>query len=312
MMQMQPPNFYFFSGKGGVGKTTLAAAKAVGLARQGYRVLVASTDPAHSLSDVFDTSIGHEGARIEQNLYALEVDSSERWVESVSASAKGVQKNRKPSRLEQKLTDAMQMLGNAPGIDEFVSLELLLETMASNKYDQVVFDTAPTGHTLRLLLLPNMLDGWLGKMIALRGYFSKVSRAIRKIIPKNSNKAALDVEENLSTARDYIGSVRDLIKNDQKTSFSLVTIPEAMSVLETQRTLAQLEQHEIPVSRIVINQVQPISDDCRHCKSRRMIHQREIERIKEIAGSVSVLEVESQPIVVRGVDALYELSQVLK
>jgi len=305
------PLFHFFSGKGGVGKTTLAAATAVHLARSGLKVLITSTDPAHSLSDVFDRDIGHQGAHIEENLHALEVDSSKRWAEATVTPDDPSGVGRKRGRVERAMTDAMKMLGDAPGVDEFISLELLLETMTSDVYDTVVFDTAPTGHTLRLLLLPEMLDGWLGRMLSVRKQLSRVGSVLKRLLPGGSAGEEPDLGANLMDARDRILQARDLITDTERTLFALVTIPEAMSVLETSRTMQQLGEHGIPVSVVIGNQVQPTSDTCEHCQSRRTIHEREMEHLAQVCGEVPLRLVESKPYVIRGPDALAKLGREL-
>lgn len=305
------PLYHFFAGKGGVGKTTLAAATAVHLARSGLSVLITSTDPAHSLSDVFDREIGHQGARIEENLHALEVDSSARWAEATVAPGEPTAARRKRGRVERALTDAMKMLGEAPGVDEFISLELLLETMSSDVYDTVVFDTAPTGHTLRLLLLPEMLDGWLGRMLSVRKQLSRVGSVIKRLLPGRPDGEEPDLGANLLDARERIVRARDLITDTERTLFALVTIPEAMSVLETSRTMDQLREHGIPVGVVIGNQVQPDSDTCEHCQLRRTIHEREIDHLERVCAEVPLRLVESKPYVIRGPDALAELGREL-
>jgi arsenite-transporting ATPase len=305
------PLFHFFSGKGGVGKTTLAAATAVHLARSGLSVLITSTDPAHSLSDVFDRDIGHQGAQIEENLHALEVDSSKRWAEATVTPGESSGSQRKRGRVERALTDAMKMLGEAPGVDEFISLELLLETMSSDVYDTVVFDTAPTGHTLRLLLLPEMLDGWLGRMLSVRKQLSRVGSVLKRLLPGGGGGEEPDIGANLMDARERIVQARDLITDTERTLFALVTIPEAMSVLETSRTMEQLGEHGIPVGVVIGNQVQPDSQSCEHCQARRSIHEREIDHLERVCGEVPLRMVESKPYVIRGADALAKLGQEL-
>ena len=300
------PRYHFFSGKGGVGKTTLAAATAVHLAESGRRVLITSTDPAHSLSDVFDRQIGHRGAEIMPGLRALEIDSTARWAEATS-----LPEDRKPKKIEKALGDAMRMLGEAPGVDEFISLDLLVETMSTDLFDEVVFDTAPTGHTLRLLLLPKMLDGWIGRMIALRGFFSRFGRVIRKLIPRGERKNLPDMSENLKSARERMAGVRELIKDPGRTRFALVTIPEAMSVFETRRTMQQLQDNGIPVGVVIANMIQPDSDTCDHCRLRHRIHTRELENLRELVGSIPMVNVASKSTVVRGPDALAALGREL-
>ncbi len=303
------PLLHFFSGKGGVGKTTLAAATAVNLARAGRRVLVTSTDPAHSLSDVFDMQIGDQGAQVEPNLTALEVDSSARWLAATGTmTGKG---RGKAGRIESAMKDALGMLGEAPGVDEFISLEIMLEAIATDAYDSVVFDTAPTGHTLRLLTLPGMLDGWIGKLLVFRSAFSKIGRVVRKLVSGNSGDAAGDVGRELLSTRERITQARDMIGDASRTLFALVTIPEAMAVLETNRTLAALRRHGVPVSVVIVNQIQPESQICPHCRARREIHMREIARLEELAGNVPLRLVESLPRIIRGSDELAALGQAL-
>jgi arsenite-transporting ATPase len=301
------PLYHFFSGKGGVGKTTLAAATAVHLARQGMRVLITSTDPAHNLSDVFDRQVGHGGADIERNRRALEVDSSARWAEATLAPAEAKDDKKKRGRIERALRDSMRMMGDAPGVDEFVSLEMLLETMASDAYDTVVFDTAPTGHTLRLLVLPEMLDGWLGRILTLKSHLTRAGQLFRKFLPGPQTDEAPDLGQNLMGARDRIAQARRLITDPDRTLFALVTIPEALSVLETQRTIQHLDEHQIPVGVVIANQVQPDSDHCDHCRLRHGIHQRELGRLQGVCGGIPLRTVSSKPTVLRGVDALAEL-----
>ena len=300
------PRFVFFSGKGGVGKTTLAAATAVRLARGGQRVLITSTDPAHSLSDVFAREIGDAGCELAPGLLGLELDSSARWNAAAGAFEAGAADARgRRGRLQRALGDAMQALGDAPGVDEFMSLELLLETMSTDAFDWVVFDTAPTGHTLRLLSLPQMLDGWVGRLLSLRSALGKMGRAFRRLLPGGGDQAEMD--QQLGSIRERIGLARELLADPARCRFCLVTIPEAMGVLETQRTLAQLQRHGIPVARIVANQVQPPSDHCQHCQRRRAIHCSELERLGTVAAGLPVDTIAAEPHVVRGVEALAAL-----
>jgi len=305
------PRFAFFSGKGGVGKTTLAAATAVRLARSGQRVLITSTDPAHSLSDVFAREIGDAGCELAPGLLGLELDSSARWNAAAGAFEAGAAEARgRRGRLQRALGDAMQALGDAPGVDEFMSLELLLETMSTDAFDWVVFDTAPTGHTLRLLSLPQMLDGWVGRLLSLRSALGKMGRAFRRLLPGTGGEQA-EMDEQLGSIRERVRLARELLADPARSLFCLVTIPEAMGVLETERTLAQLRQHDIPVARIVANQVQPQSVHCQHCQRRHAIHRGELERLEVVAAGLPVDTIAAEPHVVRGVEALAALGAEL-
>jgi arsenite-transporting ATPase len=315
---MPPADIYFFSGKGGVGKTTLAAATAVWLARQGRRVLLASTDPAHNLSDVFARPVGHQGAWIEADLFALEIDARARWLEATgpgeSGGEAGTPGGKPPGALQRKLAEAVRVLGQAPGVDEMISLDLLMQAAASPEHDAVVFDTAPTGHTLRLMQLPGMLDGWFGSLLALRGHFARLGRAFRRLLPRRPAEEP-DLGAELASARERVAGLRAMLADPERTRFVLVSIPEAMSVLESERTIYTLAEQGIRVHRLLANQVQPDSPDCVHCRARRELHLRELAHLAEVAraapGQVPVQVIETRSREQRGVEALFALGEEL-
>jgi arsenite-transporting ATPase len=165
-----------FSGKGGVGKTTLAAATAVRLAQGGSRVLVVSTDPAHSLSDVFDVQLGAEPVRIGPNLEAMEVDAEGMFLGSGPSEQEAAE--------SPTLARLVKMASETPGVDEFGAIEVLLRALEDEHHDVVILDTAPTGHTLRLLMLPELLDGWLGTLLQLREQIGRAGRLLRRLLPR--------------------------------------------------------------------------------------------------------------------------------
>ncbi|MBN2042544.1 MAG: ArsA family ATPase, partial [Candidatus Aenigmarchaeota archaeon] len=155
--------YHFFSGKGGVGKTSVSAATALHFSRNGKKTLIISTDPAHSLSDSFETKIGGEVKELRKNLFAVEIDPKKAMQEY---------KERLMPKIENMgmlkglgLDDTFDIAGMTPGIDEIAAFDKFLQYMQSKDYDIIVFDTAPTGHTLRFLSLPDVLDSWVGKMI---------------------------------------------------------------------------------------------------------------------------------------------------
>ena len=264
--------------------------------------MITSTDPAHSLSDVFERSIGHSGVEVMPNLYALEVDPERRWQENLNLGS-----SEERGKTEQLIFNAMTSLGEAPGVDEFISLEILLDTMNSQEFDTVVFDTAPTGHTLRLLFLPQMLDGWLGHLLSLRKQFSRFRNTLRTLLRRSGASRGEEFQENMVTFRDQISKTHELLTDQDRSLFALVTIPEAMSVLETTRTLRQLEQHDIPVGVVIVNQVQPDTPGCPHCHLRHNIHTTELDNLESECGTIPLRTVESKPLVIRGVPALIEL-----
>ena len=177
---MPKTQYYFFSGKGGVGKTTVAAATALWFARHKKKTLVISIDPAHSLADSFEQPIGPTVTKLTDRLWGLEIDP---------AQSLGEYKEKLLPKLEGSplnamgLGDIMDIAGSTPGIDELAAFDKFLQFLNSDEYDIIVFDTAPTGHTLRFLSLPDVLDSWVGKAIKMRMMFSNVTGLLSRLLP---------------------------------------------------------------------------------------------------------------------------------
>ena len=297
-----------FSGKGGVGKTTLAGATAVRLALLGSRVLVMSTDPAHSLSDVFDVQLASRPTRLLEAtggglLDAMEVDARGMFSEALDQAD-----DAKPSSLR----DLMRLASETPGVDEFGAIEVLLQAMEQAEHDVVILDTAPTGHTLRLLMVPQLLDSWFGKLLEMKTRIARAGRLFRRLMP-GEHKApdAETIRQTLEGGRQRIGSLKEVLTDPDRAQIILVTIPEAMGVLETRRTLQRLSSGGLPVATVVVNQLQPRSDSCQHCIRRREIHLAQKERMQRLAGEVPVRVVESLPREIAGLDALAEMGDLL-
>jgi len=292
-----------FSGKGGVGKTTLAAATAVRLARQGTRVLVMSTDPAHSLSDVFAVPLQARPRELMPGLEAMEVDARGMFSEVMDA-AEGEETG--------AMRDLVRLVSETPGVDEFGAIEVLLQAMEQAQHDVIILDTAPTGHTLRLLMVPQLMDSWFGKLLEMKSRFARASKVLRRLLGGRVN--ALDAEDlgrDLQGGRQRMGSLREVLTDPDRAQIVLVTIPEEMGVLETQRTLTRLDQGGMPVGTVVVNQLQPESTDCLHCSRRRKIHLAELEHMRRVAGEIPVRVVESLPREIKGNEALCELGDLL-
>jgi arsenite-transporting ATPase len=294
-----------FSGKGGVGKTTLAAATAVRLAAGGAQVLTMSTDPAHSLSDAFGIQLGAQPIRLMPGLDAMELDAKGVFTDAIDQMEGS-------SKKSSTLGDMMRLASQTPGVDEFGAIEVLMEIMERAEHDVVILDTAPTGHTLRLLMLPDLLDSWMGKLLEMKARLSKVGRLFKRLLPGDASSASEeDLGKSLEGGRQRIGSLRDVLSDPDRSQIFLVTIPEAMSVFETQRTLEMLASASMPVASVIVNQLQPDSGDCLHCKRRRNIHLAELEHMRSVAGGVPLRVVESLPWEIRGLDALQRLGELV-
>lgn len=295
-----------FSGKGGVGKTTLAAATAIRLARGGSRVLIVSTDPAHSLGDAFDIALGAQPLQVAPNLEAMEIDAGKMFSFAEPPS------NDRSSETSSAFSRLLRLASQTPGVDEFGAIEVLLGALEDERHDVVVLDTAPTGHTLRLLTLPELLDGWLGTLLQLRHQLARTGRILRRLLPRASEQpSAEDLASGLQGGRERIVRLREVLGDAERAQLFLVTIPEAMSVLETMRTLELLRKQHLAVGAIIINQLQPEGASCVHCERRRRLHELQLGEIRRQAGAVPVRVLESQAWDLRGYDALARLADLL-
>ncbi|NWF96666.1 MAG: ArsA family ATPase [Candidatus Thorarchaeota archaeon] len=305
------PNVRFIlsGGKGGVGKTSCAGAIAVLSARHGLRTLVISTDPAHSLSDSFDQNLsGGEIIPIEgfNNLWGMEINTEKgmkEFQDSLSGASPGPE-----------MEMATQFLGGMegmtpPGSDEAMAFGKMLEFIGDNSYDRVVFDTAPTGHTLKLLELPDLLDTWLGKILTLRQRLSGMFSGLRAMMggePQEDNSW-----EMLQQTKEKIRAARVELSDPEVTQFVVVMIPEAMALFETQRLIASLNTWHIPVSNLIVNQLVPPNPTCAFCSRRHEMQKTNMADIREIYHDLDIVEVPLFDREIRGTDGLMELGRIL-
>ena len=294
--------FVLFGGKGGVGKTTMASASAVHLA-QIRKTLIFTTDPAPSLADSFEQKLSNKPVKITDvpNLWAMEIDAKivlKEFKEEYGEDILDIL--HKGTYLSDKEAGEMFEL-DIPGLDEVMGLKKITDFMDSQEYDLYVVDTAPTGHTLRLLTLPELLDDWIKFLASLRWkYHYMVERFSGK---KKIEKA----DEFLLTMKKTVKKVRNLLQDPAKTEFIVVTIPEAMGVLETEDLIKDLAKTHIPTSHIVINNIFP-KNKCDFCKSRRIEQEKYISEIKEKFSNFDVSEIILQPEEIRGIKKLKSLA----
>lgn len=271
----------FVGGKGGVGKTTVSSAIGVYAATQIHKkTLVISTDPAHSLGDSFgqpfQSGIITPIKGIER-LWGLEINSKLKQTQ-VTGSLSTLFDEDFP--LMEEIQDLVGL--NPPGIDEALAFAKVLEYTKSPLYDLIIFDTAPTGHTLRLLGIPDMLNGWIGKILKLKLKLGNIFGIFKNLLSKKSKKvdtdySSLDEIENL---KKNIESVKAFLSDKEHTSFVICTISEAMSIYETERLLSTLLEFNIPISNIIINQLIPANPNCKFCSLRRNMQQKHLEEIR--------------------------------
>ena len=284
-----------FGGKGGVGKTTAAAAFSLALARANptQKLLIFSTDPAHSLSDSFNEDIGAY-----ENLDVMEIDPGKwfeelkqryrSWTDELFASLTG------GSKMEIKFDrEAMRELVELtpPGIDEIAALGTISDLLDSERYHTIVLDTAPTGHLIRFLELPQVALSWIRTFMKLLLKYQNVLRANQ-------------VAEELVALSKSIKKVLAVLTDAERCEFIGVAIPERMSLEESVDLAKSLDKLKVPLRKLLINGVTPAQTNCTFCKSRRKMQNDGINRFKTRFRSVEIFVAPQQPHEIRGADSL--------
>lgn len=200
----------------------------------------------------------------------------------------------------------------SPGIDEAAAFDKFLQYMTTDEYDIVIFDTAPTGHTLRLLSFPEMMDSWVGKMIKIRRQVGSMAKAFKNIMPfmgdeEEEDRALEDMEETKKQIRE----ARGIMADPERTSFKTVIIPEEMSIYESERAMEALKKNNMLTDGVIVNQIQPEEADCEFCQARREIQEKRLEMIKEKFGNQVIAEIPLLNHEVKGMDELKKIGEIL-
>jgi arsenite-transporting ATPase len=242
-----------FTGKGGVGKTTVAAATAVATAASGLRTLILSTDPAHSLSDAFGVPLGDQPTEVRENLWGGELDTRARFEEAWTDVREYV-----VDVLDWAGAGALEAeeLSVVPGLDEVFALAELRERATSGDYDVIVVDCAPTAETLRLLSLPDVLAWYMDRVFDSQRRLTKLAR------PMMSRVANLPIARDSVFAAvrrfyDRLDGVRELLTDGSVTTARLVVNPERMVVAEARRTFTYLSLFGYHVDAVIANRMLP-------------------------------------------------------
>ncbi|XP_077221726.1 ATPase GET3B-like isoform X3 [Tasmannia lanceolata] len=321
--------YYMLGGKGGVGKTSCAASLAVKFANNGHPTIVVSTDPAHSLSDSFGqdlsggTLVPVDG--VDSPLFALEINPEKAREEFRSASQTNGGTGVKDFMDSMGLGIFVEQLGELklgelldtppPGLDEALAISKVMQFVEAQEYNmfsRIVFDTAPTGHTLRLLSLPDFLDASIGKILKLKKKLTSASSAIKSVFGQEEKKQ--DASDKLEQLRERMAKVRDLFRDTDSTEFVIVTIPTVMAVSESSRLRAALKKENVPVERLIINQILPPSaSDCKFCATKRKDQMRALDMIQndpELMG-LKLIQAPLVDVEIRGVPALKFMGEMV-
>ncbi|MBF0587350.1 ArsA family ATPase [Prosthecochloris sp. N3] len=300
------PRVIIYSGKGGTGKTTVSSSTAVALARQNKRVLIMSSDPAHSLSDVFNTTIGrNEPKMIEENLYGLEVDTIYELKKNMSGFQKFVSSSYKNQGIDSGMASE---LTTQPGLDEIFALGRLLDEAQSGRWDAVVLDTSPTGNTLRLLAYPEIIIGGnMGKQ------FFKLYKSMSSLA-RPMNKNAIPDEEFFNEVNVLLKQMEDInaFILSPEVTFRLVLNPEKLSILETKRAYTFVHLYGINIDGIVINKILPTSKTVgEYFEFWADLHSKYLMEIDNSFYPTPVFRCQLQRTEPIGPDALHEVSRLV-
>jgi arsenite-transporting ATPase len=297
-----------FTGKGGVGKTSVSAATAVRLSNMGYRTLVLSTDPAHSLSDSFNLPLGPEPTKIRENLHAIEVNPYVDLKQNWQSVQKYYTKVFMAQGVSGVMADEMTIL---PGMEELFSLLRIKRYKASGLYDVLVLDTAPTGETLRLLSLPDTL-AW--GMKAIKNVNKYIVRPLSKPLSKMSDKIAHfippeDAIESVDQVFDELEDIRDILTDNVKSTVRLVMNAEKMSIKETMRALTYLNLYGFKVDMVLVNKLLDTQEDSGYLEKWKSIQQKYLGEIEEGFAPLPVKKLRMYEQEIVGLDALDQFAK---
>ncbi|MFS8011742.1 putative arsenite-transporting ATPase [Helianthus anomalus] len=314
--------YYMLGGKGGVGKTSCAASLAVKFANYGHPTIVVSTDPAHSLSDSFDqdlsggTLVPIRG--LDSPLFGLEINPEKtkedfRYASQNNGGVKNIMDSMGLGMVAEQLGELKlaELLDTPPpGLDEAIAISKVMQFVDSPEYSmftRIVFDTAPTGHTLRLLSLPDFMDASIGKIMKMKKKIASATSAIKSVFGKEQPSVAEGPTDKLEQLRERMAKVRDLFRDSETTEFVIVTIPTVMAVRESSRLHASLKKEKVPVKRLIVNQILPPSaTDCKFCSVKRKDQMRALDMIQSDPelGSLVLTEAPLVDVEIRGIPAL--------
>src|SRR5512147_698200 len=257
--------YLFFGGKGGVGKTVFAAAAAIGLARQGRRTLLASTNPVHSPTSLLGQDVlgKHVPVTGVSNLWAYEIETKETIERSKVEIREKIQWFLKFADISTKAEDFVESATMNPAFEESAMFENMIDLMFKSEYDVYIFDTAPTANARRLLGMSKVYSLWVNKMLKSR----EEAQSLRELLSFTKKKEVDPLMDYLVSFRDRMGHARELLTDPEKTAFFFVTLPEALPIAVITRFIGWFHEFGIPVGGVVVNmlidhsQVKPESPD---------------------------------------------------
>ena len=313
----------FFIGKGGVGKTTCSSAVSTYLSSLGYRVLVVSLDPAHNLGDVFMLPLNDKPKEIKNNLFAMELDM-ERVIRSYLKHLEESMKYMYRYLTVINLEKYFEVLSYSPGIEEYATLEAIRDILFKGEnWDIIIFDTPPTGLTLRVLALPQIAKIWSEKLIDIRKKILDRRLSIEKIqgerkfviegkeykLPSQEKDDA--VLKELKKYRGEVDFVLKILTDEERTSVVGVMSPEMLSLYETERAKESLNKFKIPLNLIVVNKVIDLELDVPQLKVKMDIQRDTLNKIFQKFKGIDILKISMKETEPRGFEKLKKFGELI-
>ena len=292
----------FFGGKGGVGKTTCASAMALAASRTGKRVLLVSTDPAHSTSDIFERAIGSEPTPISPGLHAMEIDAgaeSRRYVATVKDHIAELFGH----AILKEANRQIDLAATMPGAEEVALFDRMGALIRGEdaRFDLIVFDTAPTGHTLRLIRMPELMEAWI----------KALSRSRRAMLGVDQDDKQDPIMLTLNERLEGLRLLRARLVSGRTTGFVLVLIPERLPIEETSRAIDLLDDVGVKVGGLVVNRVLPDHSSDPFLSARRRQEDVYLSEISKRFASHTIVRVPQLESDVYGLSALERVSRLL-
>lgn len=308
---------YFFLGKGGVGKTTIAASFGVGTSMENGNTLVVSLDPAHNLGDAFNFTLSNKIKKITNNLFAVEVDIEKMVKEYLNELAYKM-KNTYRYLTTFNLDRYFDILRHSPGIEEYAVLEAIKRFIQLKDFDTIVFDTPPTGITIRVFAMPKLSLLWTERLIKMRKRILDRRKMVENVkgkfearvedetITLSSDEKEDDVMQELVKYRKEMEELRNFFSSEN-TMVKVVTMPEELALFETKRIYGSLSEFKIKLRTILLNKVIQCKEPPEGIRGKIREQEEVLKKMREEFEKIEIKEIPLLDHSPRGIEELKEV-----